>query len=76
MDHTHDNSREEDLENLGLVVVRATSLDLGALLPRTVTRLRTGWGRAAATPRPRWGWLPGPRPPVTARPLPAPTPEW
>lgn len=76
MDHTHDNSREEDLENLGLVVVRATSLDLGALRPRTVTRLRTGWGRAAATPRPRWGWLPGPRPPVTARPLPAPAPEW
>lgn len=74
-DHTSDNAREEDLEDLGVVVVRATSLDLGPLRPRTVTRLRAGRRRAAATASGRWGWRPSPPPPVTGR-TPSATAEW
>lgn len=61
-EHTSDNAREEDLERLGLVVVRATSLDVGRLRRRTVARLLDGWRRARATTSRSWGWRPSPLP--------------
>jgi hypothetical protein len=59
--HTEDNVREEDIESHGLVVVRATSLDVGRHRDRTVRRLRDGYRRATSTPPgdPTWGWRPG-----------------
>lgn len=63
-EHTADNVREEDLEGLGLVVVRATSLDLGRFRSRTVARILQGRERATATTSRSWGWRPSPlRPP-------------
>ena len=47
-EHTEDNAREECLEDLGVVVVRATSLDLGPARARTVGRLLAGQRRAAS----------------------------
>jgi hypothetical protein len=63
--HTLDNAREEDFESLGLVVVRATSLDLGPRRDLTIHRLRVGHDRALAQSAGSagWGWRPG-------RPLP------
>ena len=59
--HTADNAREEDLEGLGLEVVRATSLDVGPLRVRTVARILAGRERAAGQVR-SWGWRPSPIP--------------
>ncbi len=61
-EHTADNAREEHLEQLGLVVVRATSIDVGPDRLRLVQRLRAGHRRALATTRQSWGWSPGPLP--------------
>ena len=60
-EHTDDNVREEDIELHGLVVVRATSLDVGRHRARTVRRLRDGYRRAtgAADGGASWGWRPG-----------------
>jgi hypothetical protein len=60
--HTLDNAREEDFESLGLVVVRATSLDLGPRRQLTVRRLRAGHDRAVALGPgdAGWGWRPSP----------------
>jgi hypothetical protein len=60
--HTVDNCREEDFEALGLVVVRATSLDLGPSRRETVRRLRVGYERAqrVAHADRGWGWRPSP----------------
>lgn len=59
-EHTRDNAREEAMEELGLVVVRATSLDLGRFRTQTVARLKDGHRRAAATTARSWGWRPSP----------------
>lgn len=59
-EHTSDNVREEDLEGIGLVVVRATSLDVGPWRARTVARLQDGRRRAMATTSRSWGWRPSP----------------
>ena len=59
--HTEDNVREESFEAMGLVVVRATSLDLGPHRDRTIRRVREHHVRATANqavPR-SWGWRPG-----------------
>ena len=59
--HTEDNVREESFEAMGLVVARATSLDLGPYRSRTIRRLREHHARASAhqaVPR-SWGWRPG-----------------
>lgn len=55
--HTADNSREEGLEALGLIVVRATSLDLWPGRRRLVHRLRARHadGLARDRSRDRWG---------------------
>ncbi len=60
-EHTEDNAREECLEDLGVEVVRATSLDLGPARARTVGRLLAGQRRAASATR-AWGWRPSPLP--------------
>lgn len=52
--HTNDNAREERLEALGLVVVRATSVDLKSRRRQLVTRLRTGYQRARDQHRRFW----------------------
>jgi hypothetical protein len=59
--HTEDNVREESFEAMGLVVVRATSLDLGPYRQRTVHRVREHRARAVANQAgtPSWGWRPG-----------------
>jgi hypothetical protein len=63
--HTQDNAREEDFEGIGLVVVRATSLDLGPLRHETVARLLRGYARALAAPSgASWAWRPGRLPPM------------
>ncbi len=64
--HTADNAREEDLEGLGVEVVRATSLDVGPLRVRTVARILAGRERAAGRAR-SWGWRPSPIPRLVAR---------
>ena len=64
--HTLDNAREEELEDLGLVVVRATALDVGPLRARTVARIRSGRVRASAQQQ-SWGWRPSPLRPTSAR---------
>ena len=56
--HADDNGREEDLEDRGLVVVRATSLDVGPRRPSLVARLRAGHRRASESRRRSWGWAP------------------
>lgn len=61
-EHTKDNVREEGLEGMGLVVVRATSLDVGPDRARTVERLLDGARRAQAQTARTWGWRPGPLP--------------
>lgn len=62
--HTRDNAREEGFEGLGLVVVRATSLDVGPLRAATVARLVAGYRRAQRVDPDlcSWGWRPGPLP--------------
>ena len=57
--HTADNAREEQLEDMGLVLVRATSLDVGPFRARTVQRLRAGQRRAEGQVG-QWGWRPSP----------------
>jgi hypothetical protein len=52
--HTNDNAREERLESLGLVVVRATSVDLKSRRTQLVTRLRSGYQRARGQDRRSW----------------------
>ncbi|HSR22252.1 MAG TPA: hypothetical protein VLW53_01790 [Candidatus Eisenbacteria bacterium] len=67
--HTVDNVREEGFEGAGLIVVRATGLDLGPERARTRARILAAARRAAEAPGPRrWMWQPGP--------LPEPTPHW
>lgn len=58
-EHTSDNAREEQLEGLGLVVVRATSIDVGPQRDDLVRRLHVGHERALSTTRTSWGWSPG-----------------
>jgi hypothetical protein len=60
-EHTSDNAREEDLEALGLVVVRATSINVGPKRLDLVRRLHVGHERALTTPG-SWGWSPSPMP--------------
>ena len=63
-EHTEDNAREECLEDLGVEVVRATSLDLGPARAVRWTRpavVLAGQRRAAAATR-AWGWRPHPLP--------------
>jgi hypothetical protein len=72
--HTFDNSREEGFEDLGLVVVRATSLDVTRHRPRTIMRLHQGRRRALDNTQRgmrSWGWAP-------ARPWkpPSPAADW
>ena len=62
-EHTTDNGREEDMEDRGLVVVRATSLDVGPRRPGLVRRLLTGHRRAQESRRRSWGWAPTRPPP-------------
>jgi hypothetical protein len=62
--HTLDNAREEELEALGLVVVRATALDVGPFRERTVARITSGRARAS-TQRGSWGWRPSPLRPTS-----------
>jgi hypothetical protein len=58
--HTSDNAREEAFEHAGIVVVRATSIDLGRFRRRTVHRLQAGYRRGAVRVRSRdaWTWRP------------------
>jgi len=58
-EHTSDNAREEALEHLGLVIVRATSIDVGPKRAGLVRRLQVGHQRAVNAPRGSWGWSPG-----------------
>jgi hypothetical protein len=60
--HAADNAREEWLEDAGLVVVRATALDVGPERRRTVHRLLAAHRRAARRDRRRdtWTWRPCP----------------
>lgn len=61
--HTEDNNREERLEDLGLVVVRSTNMDLWrANRPRTVQRMRRAHARARSAGPGRWGWYPSAAP--------------
>jgi hypothetical protein len=62
-EHTADNTREEGFEGLGVVVVRATSLDVTRHRSRTVDRLLDGRQRARDITRRgarTWGWAPSP----------------
>lgn len=56
--HTADNVREEAFEGLGLIVTRATALDLWPGSARLVRRLRDADARGLARDRGRdlWGW--------------------
>lgn len=67
--HTDDNVREEKFERAGLVVVRATAIDLQDT-PRLVNRIMAARSDAAASPRRDWtlerpdwwsSWQPGRR---------------
>ena len=61
--HTADNVREEAMEQAGLVVVRATSVDLRrAERPALVQRLRAGLDRARLVPVECRGWRVAARP--------------
>lgn len=63
--HTADNAREEWLEAAGLVVVRATAVDVRrSARARTVARLHAGRRRGMARDRAadRWTWRPEPYP--------------
>ena len=62
--HTIDNAREEWLEDSGLIVVRATSIDVGRERRRTAIRLVTAHRRGRARDRSRDRWT------FRARPLP------
>ena len=64
--HTHDNAREEEMEGVGLIVVRATSLDVGPRRQATVRRLLDGHRRALALDQSSrsWGWRPSRLPPM------------
>jgi hypothetical protein len=55
--HTADNVREEGLEDLGLVVVRATALDLWPRRRRLVARLAARYRQALGRDRSRDRWL-------------------
>ena len=52
--HTNDNAREERLESLGLVVVRATSVDLKSRRTQLIARMRSGYQRARGQHRRSW----------------------
>jgi very-short-patch-repair endonuclease len=61
--HTDDNQREESFEDLGLIVVRATSLDVGRRRAATAERLRRAHARATDRLGPvTWLWRPSPAP--------------
>ena len=62
--HTTDNAREEWLEDSGLIVVRATSIDVGRERRRTAARLVTAHRRGAGRDRSRdrWTWRARPFP--------------
>ncbi len=55
--HTSDNAREEGFERAGLIVVRATAIDLWPRRAELVRRLRDGHARGLARDRTqdRWG---------------------
>ena len=55
--HASDNAREESLERVGLIVVRATAIDLWPRRAELVRRLRDGHNRGLARERTkdRWG---------------------
>ncbi len=55
--HTSDNAREEGFEQVGLIVVRATAIDLWPRRAELVRRLRDGHARGLARDRQkdRWG---------------------
>ncbi len=57
--HTADNEREEDIERLGVAVVRATSVDLWPRRQHLVRRLVDAHGRGLTRDRSRdnWGWV-------------------
>lgn len=57
--HTSDNAREEGFEQRGLIVTRATSLDLWPRRGQLVTRLREAHQRGGRRDRSRdrWRWL-------------------
>ncbi len=54
--HARDNAREEWLEAAGLVVVRATSIDLTAHRGRLIHRLRVAHGRALQRDKRQDAW--------------------
>jgi hypothetical protein len=54
--HRADNEREEELESLGLVVVRADSLDAGRHRDRLVGRFQSGYRRGLARDRSLDAW--------------------
>ena len=62
--HTTDNAREEWLEDSGLIVVRATSIDVGRERRRTAIRLVTAHrrGKGRDRSRDRWTWRAQPLP--------------
>ena len=55
--HTADNIREEFFENLGLEVVRATSIDLWQRRPELVQRIQAKYARGLARDRSRDGFF-------------------
>jgi len=59
--HTADNVREEDMEDLGLRVVRVTSVDLWPQRRHLVRRLQTTYARVLTRDRSRDRWLVRPR---------------
>ena len=54
--HTADNAREEGFERAGLIVVRATAIDLWPRRPELVRRLRDGRARGLARDRDKDRW--------------------
>lgn len=57
--HTADNAREEMFEAHGIIVVRATALDVNDYRARTVTRLRAAHARGLRRNRALDGWTLG-----------------
>ena len=55
--HTSDNAREEDFENLGLEVVRATSIDLWPRRRQLVTRMLAKHERGMVRDRTKDAWF-------------------
>ena len=69
--HTLDNAREEWLKDSGLIVVRATSIDVGRQRRRTAARLLTAHRRGTGRDRSRDRWTWRARTPATRPPGPA-----